>query len=111
MPANSMAVATFVYFNFRIKSNFLDFCSFGRSSLLQQDLSGLHYPVDILTGYLFGFFGFLMFKVYKIAQKKVLSFIKLWVHIGNYLSFSGCTFHAKKSVGFSFPSSWELSFQ
>jgi undecaprenyl-diphosphatase len=53
----------------RIKSNFLDFCSFGRSSLRTAG-SWIALSVDILT-YLFGFtFGFLMFKVYKIAQKK-----------------------------------------
>jgi undecaprenyl-diphosphatase len=32
---------------------------------------GLHYPIDILCGYLFGIFsGYLVFKIYKTVQKK-----------------------------------------
>ncbi|MFV8354814.1 phosphatase PAP2 family protein [Flavobacterium sp. XS1P32] len=70
--ANSMAVATFVYFNFKDKIKFFGFLFLWPLIFAYSRIYlGLHYPVDILTGYLFGFtFGFLMFKVYKIAQKK-----------------------------------------
>ena len=70
--ANSMAVASFLYFTLRsyFKYFVLIFLwpfifAYSRIYL------GLHYPGDILTGYLFGFtFGFLMYKLYKVAQKK-----------------------------------------
>ncbi len=70
--ANSMAVATLVYFTLRQYFNyfwllFLWPLIFAYSRIYL----GLHYPLDILSGYLFGFtFGFLMYKVYKIAQQK-----------------------------------------
>lgn len=70
--ANSMAVATFVYFNFKDKIKFFGFLFLWPLIFAYSRIYlGLHYPVDILTGYLFGFtFGFLMFKAYKMAQEK-----------------------------------------
>jgi undecaprenyl-diphosphatase len=70
--ANSMAVATFLFFNFRRKIKhfgwlFLWPLIFAYSRIYL----GLHYPLDILTGYFFGFvFGFAMFKGYTAAQLK-----------------------------------------
>ncbi|MFV8358656.1 phosphatase PAP2 family protein [Flavobacterium sp. XS1P32] len=70
--ANSMAVATFVYFNFKDKIKFFGFLFLWPLIFAYSRIYlGLHYPVDILTGYLFGFtLGFLMFKAYKMAQEK-----------------------------------------
>ena len=70
--ANSMAVATFVYFNFKDKIKFFGFLFLWPLIFAYSRIYlGLHYPVDILTGYLFGFtIGFGMFKAYKIAQEK-----------------------------------------
>jgi undecaprenyl-diphosphatase len=70
--SNSMAVATLLYFTLRqyFKYFWLLFLwpfifAYSRIYL------GLHYPLDILSGYLFGFTsGFLMYKVYKMAQQK-----------------------------------------
>lgn len=70
--ANSMAVATLLYFTLRqyFKYFWLLFLwplifAYSRIYL------GLHYPLDILSGYLFGFtFGFLIYKGYKMAQQK-----------------------------------------
>ena len=70
--ANSIAVATFVYFNFKDKIKYFGLLFLWPLIFAYSRIYlGLHYPVDILTGYLFGFtFGFLIFKVYKEAQKK-----------------------------------------
>lgn len=70
--ANSMAVATFIFFNFKDKVKFFGFLFLWPLIFAYSRIYlGLHYPVDILTGYLFGFtFGFVMFKAYKMAQKK-----------------------------------------
>jgi len=70
--ANTMAVATFLYLIFKrnIKYFWLLFMwplifAYSRIYL------GLHYPLDIICGYLCGFIlGFLMFKLYTIVQKK-----------------------------------------
>nr|WP_315258599.1 phosphatase PAP2 family protein [uncultured Flavobacterium sp.] len=70
--ANTMAVATFLYliFNNQFKYFWLLFLwplifAYSRIYL------GLHYPIDILTGYLFGFvLGWLMYKVYQWALKR-----------------------------------------
>ena len=74
--ANSMAAATFLYFNF--KQNFKYFGLLFLWPLIfaySRIYLGLHYPLDILTGYFFGFiFGFLMYKGYLIAQKKYFAF-------------------------------------
>jgi undecaprenyl-diphosphatase len=70
--ANTMAVATFLYLNF--KKNFKYFALIFLWPLIfaySRIYLGLHYPLDILSGYLCGFiFGFLMYKTYKILQKK-----------------------------------------
>jgi undecaprenyl-diphosphatase len=67
-----MAVATFLYLNF--KQNFKYFALIFLWPLIfaySRIYLGLHYPLDIVSGYLCGFiFGFLMYKTYKILQKK-----------------------------------------
>ncbi|PRZ25124.1 phosphatase PAP2 family protein [Flavobacterium granuli] len=70
--ANSMAVAVFLYSLLKryYKFAFLLFLwplifAYSRIYL------GLHYPLDILCGYLFGTFsGFMFFKIYQAVQKK-----------------------------------------
>lgn len=69
--ANTMAVSTFLYFIFK-----KDFKYFGLLFLwplifaYSRIYLGLHYPLDIISGYFFGaILGFLMFKFYRIAQK------------------------------------------
>ena len=70
--ANSMAVATFIYFNLKRYSKyfymlFLWPLIFAYSRIYL----GLHYPVDILSGYLFGVFsGFMFYKLHQAAQRK-----------------------------------------
>lgn len=70
--ANTMAVATFLYFIFK-----KDFKYFGLLFLwplifaYSRIYLGLHYPLDIISGYFFGAIsGFLMFKFYRVAQKR-----------------------------------------
>lgn len=73
--ANSMAVAVFLYSLLKryYKFSFLLFLwplifAYSRIYL------GLHYPVDIMCGYLFGIFsGFMFFKIYQVVQKKYFS--------------------------------------
>jgi undecaprenyl-diphosphatase len=73
--ANTMAVATFLYLIFKkdLKYFWLLFLwplifAYSRIYL------GLHYPLDIVCGYLCGaIMGFLMFKLYQIAQKRNFS--------------------------------------
>lgn len=70
--ANSMGVVTFLYLIFNKEYNyfwllFLWPLIFAYSRIYL----GLHYPLDIISGYLCGaIFGFLMFKLYQKAQKK-----------------------------------------
>lgn len=70
--ANTMAVATFLYFIF--KKNFNYFWLLFLWPLIfaySRIYLGLHYPIDIICGYLFGaILGFLMFKLYQKSQKK-----------------------------------------
>jgi undecaprenyl-diphosphatase len=70
--ANSMAVATFLFFNFKNKIKYFGFLFLWPLIFAYSRIYlGLHYPLDILTGYFFGFvFGFIMFKIYKVAQRK-----------------------------------------
>jgi undecaprenyl-diphosphatase len=70
--ANSMAVTVFLYFNLKGYSKyfyvlFLWPLIFAYSRIYL----GLHYPVDILSGYLFGMFsGFMFYKLHQAAQKE-----------------------------------------
>lgn len=72
---SSMGVATFLYLIFKKDFNhfwllFLWPLIFAYSRIYL----GLHYPLDILSGYLFGgILGFLMFKFYRMAQKRNFS--------------------------------------
>ena len=69
---SSMGVATFLYLIFRKDFNyfwllFLWPLIFAYSRIYL----GLHYPIDIISGYLCGaIVGFLMFTLYQIAQKR-----------------------------------------
>src|SRR6187402_541765 len=69
---SSMAVATFLYLIF--KNDFKYFWLLFLWPLIfaySRIYLGLHYPGDILAGYLFGAIsGFLIFKLYRIAQNK-----------------------------------------
>ncbi|HQE33458.1 MAG TPA: phosphatase PAP2 family protein [Flavobacterium alvei] len=73
--ANTMAVATFLYLIFK-----KDFKYFGLLFLwplifaYSRIYLGLHYPIDIISGYFCGaILGYLMFKLYRIAQKRNFS--------------------------------------
>ena len=70
--ANTMAVATFLYFI--LKDRFKYFGLLFLWPLIfaySRIYLGLHYPTDIICGYISGFIlGFLMFKTYQITQKK-----------------------------------------
>lgn len=69
---NSMAVAAFLYFNFKDKIKFFGFLFLWPLIFAYSRIYlGLHYPIDILSGYIFGFAaGFLMYRGYKMAQQK-----------------------------------------
>lgn len=70
--ANTMAVATFLYQIF--KKDFKYFWLLFLWPLIfaySRIYLGLHYPLDIICGYLFGaILGFSMFKFYRMVQKK-----------------------------------------
>ncbi|HQK39949.1 MAG TPA: phosphatase PAP2 family protein [Flavobacterium alvei] len=73
--ANTMAVATFLYLIFK-----KDFKYFGLLFLwplifaYSRIYLGLHYPIDIISGYFCGaILGYLMFKLYRIAKKNRLN--------------------------------------
>ena len=69
--ANTMAVSAFLYLIF--KKQFKYFWLLFLWPLIfaySRIYLGLHYPIDILTGYLFGFIlGWLMYKIYQWALK------------------------------------------
>lgn len=70
--ANSMAVATFLYLRLRrYSSYFVILFLWPLIFAYSRIYLGLHYPIDIFCGYLFGVFsGTLWYIIYKKAQKK-----------------------------------------
>jgi len=70
--ANSMAVATFIYCNLhRYYKHFYLLFLWPLVFAYSRIYLGLHYPVDILSGFLFGIIsGFMFYKIYQIIQKK-----------------------------------------
>jgi undecaprenyl-diphosphatase len=70
--ANSMAVTTFLYLNLKRYFKYLGFLFLWPLIFAYSRIYlGLHYPLDIISGYVCGsLFGFLMYKGYKMAQKK-----------------------------------------
>jgi len=70
--ANTMAVATFLFLTLKDKFNYLWLLFLWPLIFAYSRIYlGLHYPLDIICGYLFGFImGFLTFKLHQIIQKK-----------------------------------------
>lgn len=70
--ANSMAVATFLYLIMKPHFKYIGFLFFWPLLFAYSRIYlGLHYPLDIIFGYIFGFIsGFLMFKIYQFTQIK-----------------------------------------
>lgn len=70
--ANTMAVATFLYLNLKRYFNYLGFLFLWPLIFAYSRIYlGLHYPLDIISGYIAGLIlGFLMYKVYKIVKQK-----------------------------------------
>ena len=70
--ANSMAVATFLFLILRKKYKYFGLLFLWPLIFAYSRIYlGLHYPSDILAGYLFGTInGFLFFKLYQFFQKK-----------------------------------------
>lgn len=70
--ANTMAVATFLHLNFKRDYKYLWLLFLWPLIFAYSRIYlGLHYPLDILSGYFFGaIFGFVIFKIYKKVQKK-----------------------------------------
>lgn len=70
--ANSMAVATFLYFTFKKEIKYFGFLFLWPLIFAYSRIYlGLHYPLDILTGYLFGsIFGYFMYRLYQFTQIK-----------------------------------------
>jgi undecaprenyl-diphosphatase len=70
--ANTMAVATFLYLVLKRHFKYLGFLFLWPLIFAYSRIYlGLHYPGDILTGYLFGALsGFLMFKIYQNLKPK-----------------------------------------
>jgi len=69
---NSMAVATLLFLLFKSKFKYLGFLFLWPLLFAYSRIYlGLHYPIDIISGYVFGAFsGFLCYKVFLITQKK-----------------------------------------
>jgi undecaprenyl-diphosphatase len=70
--ANTMAVATFLFLNFRKKIRYFGFLFLWPLVFAYSRIYlGLHYPLDILCGYLCGLIlGSVMYKVYLEVQKR-----------------------------------------
>lgn len=70
--ANSMAVATFLYLIFKKQIKFFGLLFLWPLIFAYSRIYlGLHYPLDILSGYFFGgIMGFLMYKGYLLAINK-----------------------------------------
>jgi undecaprenyl-diphosphatase len=70
--ANTMAVATFLFLNFRKKIPYFIFLFLWPLVFAYSRIYlGLHYPLDILCGYLCGFIlGSVMYKVYLKVQQR-----------------------------------------
>jgi len=70
--ANTMAVSTFLYLTLKHKFKYFGLLFLWPLIFAYSRIYlGLHYPLDIICGYLCGLtLGFLMFKLYTIAQKK-----------------------------------------
>ncbi|MBF2709378.1 phosphatase PAP2 family protein [Flavobacterium soyangense] len=70
--ANTMAVTTFLYHILKDKFKYFGLLFLWPLIFAYSRIYlGLHYPLDIICGYLCGaILGFLMFKVYRIAQKR-----------------------------------------
>jgi undecaprenyl-diphosphatase len=70
--ANTMAVATFLYLIFKKQFKYLGLLFLWPLIFAYSRIYlGLHYPLDILSGYLCGLItGYLMYKVYQWALKK-----------------------------------------
>jgi undecaprenyl-diphosphatase len=71
---NTMAVATLVVMLFKSQFKYLGFLFLWPLIFAYSRIYlGLHYPLDIISGYVFGAFsGFLAFKVFQWVQKKYI---------------------------------------
>lgn len=72
--ANSMAVATFLFLLFKSKFKYLGFLFLWPLIFAYSRIYlGLHYPLDIISGYVFGaIVGALGYKLFKFLQEKYL---------------------------------------
>lgn len=70
--ANTMAVSTFLFLIFKKNFNYLWLLFLWPLIFAYSRIYlGLHYPLDILCGYVFGAIsGFLMFKLYRISENR-----------------------------------------
>lgn len=70
--ANTMAVATFLYLILHRHYRYFGLLFLWPLIFAYSRIYlGLHYPIDIISGYLCGFiFGFLMFKIYQEVKQK-----------------------------------------